>query len=344
MFNFTNATLSNFIIHFVGNKSNGNNLIVSNIYTEISAEEQPDILNFLVSAFKHSTNNHFTHSSELSLNPVYNYSSRIFEDNSELMVQSQHIAKYLYDLSNHHAIKDGELIIALIDNLYFEDEIVSGVVIIKSDVKSKFFKSKRSKEGITYEIEEGVSTERIDKGCLVLNTNSESGYIVSAIDKTNSGEEAQFWTKSFLNIEQNDDSFNNTKTFLSMCKSFITSELPEKVGLPKTEQIELLNKSVSYFKGNDSMNATAFSQEVLREPARISAFNEYKETYPQGKLSDTFLISSQAVKQQAKSFKSIIKLDKNFDIYVHGNEELIERGFDKNKGKNYYKIYFDKES
>lgn len=41
--------------------------------------------------------------------------------------------------------------------------------------------------------------------------------------------------------------------------------------------------------------------------------------------------------------KSVIKLDKNFHIYVHGRRDLIERGFDEEKGKKYYKVYFDEE-
>ena len=57
---------------------------------------------------------------------------------------------------------------------------------------------------------------------------------------------------------------------------------------------------------------------------------------------DTFNISPEAVKKQVKSFKSVLKLDKNFHIYIHGNKDLIEKGIDEN-GKKFYKIYYDKE-
>ena len=59
---------------------------------------------------------------------------------------------------------------------------------------------------------------------------------------------------------------------------------------------------------------------------------------------DNFEISVHAVKQQAKVFKSVLKLDKNFHIYIHGNRQLIEKGFDEATGRNYYKLYFDNES
>ena len=59
------------------------------------------------------------------------------------------------------------------------------------------------------------------------------------------------------------------------------------------------------------------------------------------KDSDSFYISDKAVKKQARSFKSVIKLDKNFHIYVHGNRSLIEQGEDE-KGR-FYKVYYNEE-
>ena len=41
-------------------------------------------------------------------------------------------------------------------------------------------------------------------------------------------------------------------------------------------------------------------------------------------------------------YKSVIKLDKNFHIYVHGSRQLIEQGEDEH-GK-FYKLYFNEES
>jgi hypothetical protein len=60
-------------------------------------------------------------------------------------------------------------------------------------------------------------------------------------------------------------------------------------------------------------------------------------------LEDKFDISPPAVKREFKVLKSVIKLDKNFHIYVHGRRDLIERGFDDDKGKKYYKVFFDDE-
>ena len=56
---------------------------------------------------------------------------------------------------------------------------------------------------------------------------------------------------------------------------------------------------------------------------------------------EIFGISDSAVKKQARSYKSVIKLDRNFHIYVHGNRNLLEQGEDE-KGK-FYKVYYEEE-
>ena len=78
----------------------------------------------------------------------------------------------------------------------------------------------------------------------------------------------------------------------------------------------------------------------------IESFRKFDQNYRQEndvELTDNFQISSQAVKKQARVFKNVLKLDKNFHIYIHGNRELIEQGIDDN-GRKYYKIYYEEET
>lgn len=89
-----------------------------------------------------------------------------------------------------------------------------------------------------------------------------------------------------------------------------------------------------------------FASEVIEQPDLIKSFNQYKSDFQKEReiqISDNFTISESAVKKQARSIKSIIKLDKNFHIYVHGSRELIEQGVDEN-GRKFYKIFYKEES
>jgi hypothetical protein len=74
---------------------------------------------------------------------------------------------------------------------------------------------------------------------------------------------------------------------------------------------------------------------------------EYKKNYESAKnleIEDEFDIHLAAVKKQAKVYKSVLKLDKNFHVYIHGRKDLIEKGYDELTGKHYYKLYFDEEA
>lgn len=109
-------------------------------------------------------------------------------------------------------------------------------------------------------------------------------------------------------------------------------------------QAELLNKTVQFFKEKATFDMSEFVNEVIAQPEVIESFNQYKESYAKERdieLSDSFNISETAAKKQAKAFKSVIKLDNNFHIYIHGDRQLIEQGKD-NKGK-FYKVYYNEE-
>ena len=84
----------------------------------------------------------------------------------------------------------------------------------------------------------------------------------------------------------------------------------------------------------------------MEQPEIINTFNEYKSEYEAEHelvIADDFDISETAVKKQARDLKSIIKLDRNFSIYVHGDRKFIKKGQDETTGLNYYQIYFNEE-
>ena len=88
-----------------------------------------------------------------------------------------------------------------------------------------------------------------------------------------------------------------------------------------------------------------FANEVIDNTKAIDLFKTYKTNYEEEydtPIGDSFSISDAAVKKQSRSFKSVLKLDKNFHIYIHGNNELIEKGMEEN-GRKFYKIYYENE-
>jgi hypothetical protein len=61
-------------------------------------------------------------------------------------------------------------------------------------------------------------------------------------------------------------------------------------------------------------------------------------------IPEHFEIAYPAVKKQERIFKSVLKLDKNFHIYIHGDRTLIEKGVDEKTGMKYYKLFYKEES
>ena len=75
-------------------------------------------------------------------------------------------------------------------------------------------------------------------------------------------------------------------------------------------------------------------------------FSDYKQKRQSEigvSIDKEFEVSSLAIKKKNAASMTTIKLDKNFDVNIHGGEQFIERGYDEEKGMRYYKLYFNEE-
>jgi hypothetical protein len=339
------TNIKQLIIHKVGNKLRGDGCSFSNETIDLSdALLRENAIKYLVVPLtKNAEQLEFFHESYLSSNLVYDVVSQIFENPENLLESSKNIARHLYDHSVHLKNKEGELYIAYFEDFIINGETVNAVGIFKSENKDTFLKVSKRDGGFEIESEKGININKLDKGCLIFNTEREKGYIVVAIchDQTI---DRQYWFDDFLHVRQRKDEYYNTQNILSLCKDFVKNELPQQFDVAKADQIDLLNKSVQFFKEKDSFNLSEFANEVIAQPEIIKQFNQYKSSYAQEHdidFANNFTISKSAVKKQARHLKSAIKLDKNFHIYIHGNRDLIEQGKD-NKGK-FYKMYYKEE-
>ena len=332
-------------VHKVGVKGNQELIKLSNENLNISKEISNLLVEYFIKPFKTKEYYSFFHDSDLRMNEVYSYVSLIFENEASLHEQSKNIAKHLYDKSTHPNIKAGEFYTVLFKDCNLDGEIVDAVGLFKSENKDTFLKVHSVDNEFEIESDEGVNINKLDKGCLIFNTEQEDGYVISIVDNTNKSAEARYWFDDFLHVNQRNDEYYKTQNALTMCKNFITQELPEQFESTKVDQADFLNKSVSFFKDNNTFNVDDFANKVIEQPEIIDSFNKYKTDFQEDykiEIADNFDISNAAVKKQSRGFKSIIKLDKNFHIYVHGNREMIEQGVDE-KGRKYYKIYYNEE-
>lgn len=342
---FTEIEIQRLITHWMGNKMREEGVDLSKKESVIDDETKLHLLNYFLLPIKQEEFYSFVHSVKLEMNEVYTVVKELFADTNSFIDLSQNIAKLLYEQSLHPKIKEGKLNVCFFSNVSVDGEFVDAIGIFKSETDVPFLKMKQGQSGFHIEHEYGFDIKGIDKGCIILNTDEEKGYKMLIVDKANRSTEAQFWKDDFLNAKPISNEYHQTNEFLSITKNYITKELPKEFEIAKPDQIDMLNRSVEYFKTKDNFDKQSFQEEVLQDQGVIDSFQNFHDVYQQEndiQLGESFDISPMAVKRQSRVFKSVIKLDKNFHIYVHGNRELIEQGVD-NNGRKYYKIYYDEE-
>lgn len=340
------ACIRQISLHMVGNKAQEEGMVLSARPLCVSEAISNLLSRYFLGQFRSGERYYLHHETSLSLNEVYAYVSAIFENPDTLSEQSVHLAKFLYENSIHPKIKGGEFYVVYFEACGTGGGTFDAVGLFKSENKDTFLKVYPSGDGFEVESQQGININKLDKGCLIFNSGKEEGYTVAVVDNTNKGADARYWIDDFLHLRQKNDEYHKTQNLLSLCKNFITKELPAQFEVSKADQAEMLNKSVAFFKEKDEFKMDEFTCEVIAQPEVMESFNTYKESYAREReveIPDQFSISDTAVKKQARIFKSVIKLDKNFHIYVHGNNRFIQKGFDPETGMHYYQLFFKEE-
>lgn len=340
--------LSKIIVHKVGNKINQESLFLSQEELKLDDEMKELLTDFFLKGFKSEEQFQFYSDSYLVNNPVYSSAAEIFEDKEKFVWESENIAKHLYDVAENPRVQSGELFIC-----YFEGEggesadddspRIDKIGIFKTENKNPFLKIFPQNETFDIEKDYGIGLSKLDKGCLIYNNSKETGFAVSVIDNNKNGDE-YYWFEDFLKVRQRNDEYFHTQETLQVYKDFIIKQLPQEFEVSRADQADFLNKSLIFFKEKEQFDLEEFTNEVLEDQNVIESFVNFKTDYEQDmqvSISEEFPINTAAVKKNQRYFKSVIKLDKNFHIYVHGDRKMIETGQDE-KGK-YYRLYFEEE-
>lgn len=329
---------SKIILHKVGNKINQEPVIISSEMPQFTEDMKEMLTEFFLKALKSEEHFHFYSDSYLANNPVYSAVSEIFEQPENFIAESAKIAQHLYDAAENPRVQNGELFVA-----YFDDEETQRIGIFKTENKEGFLKIFENEGAFELEKDFGVALSKVDKAAIIYNQHKEDGYVISAADHHKNGD-LYYWFEDFLKIKQREDDYFHTQETLAVYKDYIVKQLPQEFDVSKADQADFLNRTLNFFKEKEEFKYDAFVEEVLEDEQVIESFSNFKTDYEQEyqlNIAEEFPINQAAVKKNQRHFKSVIKLDKNFHIYVHGDRKRIETGEDE-KGK-YYRLYFDQE-
>ncbi len=342
MINIEEAIINKLIYHQFS--TDANKTRPSDTLFEYENEDEATILKkiFLKPFLNSYATYEFVNNIDLELNTLYKISQSI-QEGEDFISKSQDIYTHLFNVSKHPNIKDGDLFIINFNDIQYNNKYYEALGIYKVENKESFIETNNySKSNTGLAFKKGISSKKLDKACLILF--SEKPYTILLID--NARIETDYWQNEFIKLDLKKDHVNNTNQFLSLAKTYITDQFPQEFEISKADQIDLLNRSVDYFKKHENFDKQEFEAEVLQHDNIINSFNKFDHNYRNEydlEIADDFTISPQAVKKQERVFKSVLKLDKNFHIYIHGDRQLIEKGVEKD-GRKFYKIYYQDEN
>lgn len=344
------AVLTECIIHKIGNKFNDTKNVFSEEKVVFDEDGYNLMLPFLLKPFTNLAESYrFDHHADISFNELNGYSKQLFADNKLFIETSKNIVKHLFEQSNSAQIKTGDVIITLFEDVEFNDILTQAIGIFKVENKQEFFQTYMDGSSIDVAVQKGISTKKVDKGCLIINYSDEEGFVVLSVDNNNY--DAQYWLKNFLHVRYADDKNFHTSTYLDLCKEF--SEQVLKTDFGKQEQSVFLARTLDFMKENETVNIHDFKQTVFEElENQEELFNSFKKEYEKEHemvLKNQFHVSEVVVKKQKSKLKTEIKLDTNIQIKLDidapdAAAEYLELGFDEVKKMKYYKVYFNEET
>ncbi|CAM1369622.1 nucleoid-associated protein [Tenacibaculum soleae] len=347
----TRAEISKCIIHKVANKYNSGQNALSESLVRFDEESYELLMPFLLKNFGTVTQSYrFNHHADVRLNEINKYTSDIFEDDSnEVFIEhSKNIVNHLYEQSNSANIKTGDVIVAYFEGIEYKDILTEAIGVFKIESKVDFFQTYLDDDdSFDVVVQKGISTKKLDKGCLIINSSDAEGTVILSVD--NNQYDAQYWIKNFLNAKFADDRNLHTQNYLEMCKDFSEEIIKPEFG--KQEQSNFLANTVDYFKENESVDYHGFKEEVFENEKHQGMFEDYKKHFEglnDVLIRNNFEVSDAVLKKEKSKFKTEIKLDTNIQIKIDvdapdASSEYLEQGYDEDKKMKYYKVFYNTE-
>ena len=344
MIDVSEARIESLVIHRVFNQASDQSNKFANEEVTLSSEMKELLMRFFFSSLNPGEIYNFYAGAMEEPESVCSCARALFDGEAEFMQTSVSIAEILHDVAKHPQVKDGDLYVVRFSGCRVDGTEVDSLGLFKSEVKETFIHLVEDDRGFHIERGEGFSVNKMDKGCLICNAERDKGFILSVFDTTGKGRKAAFWIEDFLDARLQRDSKFYTENTVKSVKEFITKELPKKKEVSKDEELSVMDKTMEYFRDKERFDRREYEETVFADDETRREFSEFLSCRNDG-LDDwnQFPISEEGVKKSTKFLKKVIKLDKDFSIYVHGSGNFMQKGFDKEYGLKYYKFFYTEE-
>ncbi len=349
MINLYPTQIESISLHRVGNKNKNESVFLSEDPFKLNDETTGLLKEYFFKPFREKEENYFKFSNEVDLefNELFTIAAHIFEHPETTHGNSKKIAAHLFEQSNHPHIKSGEIYVAYLTGVLLDNVKTDAIGIFKSELKHDFLQFEEKGHSLDIIIQQGININKLDKGCLIFNSNKEEGYKILSVDSNRY--DTKYWLENFLGVTPLADENFYTKNYLKFCQNFA-----KDVVLPaedKQQEVLFMNRAVNHFGKNDAFEESKFLNDVMENPELIPEFKHYKvEKGPKYSVEDVsnFNIANKAVSDARKKIKNVINLDTNIQIKMdfinpESAQKFVEKGWDEERQMYYYLVYFNKE-
>jgi hypothetical protein len=336
------GSIKRMIVHSVGNKEREEGVSFSKKELDFK-EIQGDVEGLLEKSFNSSDLYKFFFEHDLNLNPIYSFVKALFAEPERFVEQSNLIAKILYEKSNRPSVMKGELNVIYLTDCELDGQQVDALALLKMEQKERMVRYERDENGIKVVTVEGVNLSKVDKGCLIYNTDEADGYKISIVNKTTKNQDKAYWQDDFLHVRSCQSAYHQTMNLIGLCKDFVKQEMGD---CDKMQRSLAVARAMTVINTQEEVDLNDFAEEVFQNATLADRFMDYRESsdYARELPSDTLKIEKKIPKKKIAMPSNMIHLDGNFDIIVKGGEENILKGVDSRNGMKYYQLFFEKEN
>lgn len=330
-----NSNIQLLKISYVGNRISGEKVKISKESLQCDELTKGLVGRYLLSGIEYHQLYKFTHSEGVDYNKVYSLVSEVFKDNTSFDNIANELSYLLYDRTNDKLIPGGYLFVVYMKDCMVDGGETDALGIFKAETRDIFLKLTSKGTDISLSSEQGFAMNKVDKGCVIFNVESEDGYRFAIINKSHSKASVKYWNDDFLRCAPVAGDYLNTQAVLKAIGQYVKEQ--------ETGQIEkafLLSKSLQEVK-KETVNVGNLLSQVAIDEVGKSRIQELFLSYTGGneQLPDTVNPDVAALKKTR--LKSVLKLDDNFEIVFHGGENRIETGVDEATGMKYIKLLYE---
>jgi|SRR5690606_30084884 len=346
MFDLTEAYLGQVFVHRAGNKTRGEESILSEEPLTLNEQLEQRLIHYFFKGISSDLPfSEFHHAENINLNEAYSFVDEFFTDKTSFYSFSRKIANLLIRTSTHPNIRGGDLFVAEIKNAQLSNIRFESILgVFKSEQKTSFIKLGTLRSSFTASIDTGINPESAEKGVIILPQNGSYRLLIHNNRKLDS----VYWSESFLGCIDEDNPKLRTKHSTQAVSAFVRATSSDE--LSKIEKIESISRLKDYLSTHDIFDINQLTNELGFGESLSNELKKHIRNYESEKhviISETFQIDKDQASKSKKLLKEQIILDNSIEIKINQekikNSSYIEKGYDQEKKMHFYKIYFNDE-